>query len=65
MRIFLPALALLAVSSSAALAKPLAPGTAAPAFTLESSTGKPVKLADYRGKRVVLLAFFPKAFTGG
>jgi peroxiredoxin len=24
-----------------------------------------VKLADYRGKKTVVLAFFPKAFTGG
>jgi peroxiredoxin Q/BCP len=39
-------------------------GDAAPDFSLPASTGKHVKLADYVGKTVVL-AFFPKAFTGG
>lgn len=31
-----------------------APGSAAPAFTLTDTGGKPVQLADYRGKYVVL-----------
>jgi peroxiredoxin len=39
-------------------------GDMAPAFTLPSTTGKPVSLAELRGKTVVL-AFFPAAFTGG
>ena len=39
-------------------------GTAAPAFTLMSNEGKPVNLADYRGKWVVLY-FYPKDFTSG
>jgi len=39
-------------------------GDPAPAFTLPSTTGKPVSLAELRGKTVVL-AFFPAAFTGG
>ena len=39
-------------------------GDAAPNFSLPASTGKNVKLSDYLGKTVVL-AFFPKAFTGG
>jgi thioredoxin-dependent peroxiredoxin len=43
----------------------LAVGDAAPDFTLSASTGKSVKLSDYLGKRKVVLAFFPKAFTGG
>jgi len=54
----------LAALASPALAKRPDAGAPAPAFTLESSTGKPIKLADYRG-RTVVLAFFPKAFTGG
>jgi peroxiredoxin len=40
-------------------------GDEAPDFTLPSSTGKPIKLSDFRGKKAVVLAFFPAAFTGG
>jgi peroxiredoxin len=39
-------------------------GDAAPAFALMGSDGKVHKLSDYKGKTVVL-AWFPKAFTGG
>ncbi len=37
-------------------------GQPAPDFRLQSHTGKPVSLSDYRGKNVVL-AFFPLAWT--
>jgi peroxiredoxin len=40
-------------------------GDAAPDFTLSSSTGKPITLSDFHGKKAVVLAFFPAAFTGG
>ena len=40
-------------------------GDVAPAFDLQGSDGKTYKLADFRGKRAVVLAWFPKAFTGG
>jgi len=39
-------------------------GDTAPAFALMGSDGKTHKLSDYTGKTVVL-AWFPKAFTGG
>jgi peroxiredoxin Q/BCP len=39
-------------------------GDTAPNFTLAGSDGKTHKLSDYKGKAVVL-AWFPKAFTGG
>jgi cytochrome oxidase Cu insertion factor (SCO1/SenC/PrrC family) len=39
-------------------------GEMAPDFALPGSDGKVHKLSDYRGKTVVL-AWFPKAFTGG
>ena len=39
-------------------------GDVAPEFALMGSDGKVHKLSDYRGKTVVL-AWFPKAFTGG
>jgi len=40
-------------------------GDQAPDFTLPANDGKPVKLSDFRGKKNVVLAFFPAAFTGG
>lgn len=40
-------------------------GEAAPAFSLPGSDGKTHSLADYKGKSAVVLAWFPKAFTGG
>ncbi len=40
-------------------------GDQAPDFTLPSTDGKKVTLAEFRGKKNVVLAFFPAAFTGG
>ena len=40
-------------------------GDQAPAFNLPGSDGKSHRLADYKGKSAVVLAWFPKAFTGG
>ena len=42
----------------------LKPGDAAPNFTLPASDGHTYTLADLKG-RTVVLAWFPKAFTGG
>ena len=39
-------------------------GNIAPEFTAESTSGKDVSLSSFRGRRNVLLAFFPLAFTG-
>jgi len=39
-------------------------GDQAPDFALQGSDGKVHKLSDYQGK-VVIVAWFPKAFTGG
>lgn len=38
---------------------------AAPDFTLPSTGGKTVTLSEFRGKKNVVLAFYPAAFTGG
>lgn len=40
-------------------------GDMAPAFSLPGSDGKTHALADHKGKQAVVLAWFPKAFTGG
>lgn len=40
-------------------------GDKAPDFTLPSTQGAAVHLADVIGKGTVVLAFFPAAFTGG
>ena len=42
----------------------LSPGDAAPDFTLPDADGKPVSLAEYRGRRVVVY-FYPAASTPG
>ena len=64
MKRILSLLAALAVVAPAALAQ-LKPGDAAPEFSLPGTDGKTHKLSEYRGKRGVVLAWFPKAFTGG
>lgn len=62
-------LALLSVTSLAQT--PAAPSThlkvgdKAPEFELGDTTGNKVKLADFRGKKNVVLAFYVLAFTGG
>jgi peroxiredoxin Q/BCP len=40
-------------------------GDMAPAFSAPGSDGKTHTLAESRGKQAVVLAWFPKAFTGG
>jgi hypothetical protein len=41
-------------------------GDTAPDFSLPNTAGKePIKLSNYRGKKTVVLNFFPAAFTGG
>jgi peroxiredoxin Q/BCP len=40
-------------------------GDIAPEFTLPGSDGKTHSLSDHVGKRAVVIAWFPKAFTGG
>ena len=40
-------------------------GNMAPAFTLKNQDGQKVSLKDFRGKKNVLLYFYPKAMTPG
>jgi thioredoxin-dependent peroxiredoxin len=43
----------------------LQPGDAAPDFTLAASDGRTYTLSQFTGRQGVVLAWFPKAFTGG
>jgi peroxiredoxin Q/BCP len=61
-------LGLAAVAAAALQPQPgaeLKPGDPAPAFSLPGSDGKTYNLSDFKGKQVVVLAWYPKAFTGG
>ena len=56
--------ALAAFGADGVTAAELEAGDDAPPFDLPGSDGKTHSLADYEG-RTVVLAWFPKAFTGG
>lgn len=45
--------------------KTLKVGDAAPAFTLSNQDGNPISLSDYKGKKSVVLYFYPKDETPG
>ncbi len=51
-----------AANSFAAMPKT---GEVAPPFEGQDQDGKTVKLADFAGRKIVLLYFYPKDFTGG
>ena len=40
-------------------------GEEAPAFSLKGSDGKTYELSAFRGQKAVVVAWYPKAFTGG
>ena len=52
--VFTRTLVALACAAAMSIAGAQTPGAAAPDFTIANAAGKPVKLADYRGKFVVL-----------
>ena len=52
-----------ALSSQFALA--LEEGEKAPDFQLQASDGMTYSLSQFIGEKPVVIAFFPKAFTGG
>ena len=53
------------LAGGAASAQTLKVGDSAPDFSLQGSDGKTYKLSDFKGKQAVVVAWFPKAFTGG
>ena len=56
---------LLTLTWGQSLAADLKQGDMAPDFSLPGSDGKTYSLKQFNGKQVVVLAWFPKAFTGG
>ena len=59
------ALVLAAPAAAQDEAEGLAVGDTAPDFSLKGSDGETYSLAQFKGEKPVILAFFPKAFTGG
>ncbi len=53
------------MAAGTARAEGLKAGDDAPAFELPGSDGKTYKLADFKGRQAVVIAWYPKAFTGG
>jgi len=73
---FLTTAALVAIAAATALAQAPATSTTtttaelkvgdqAPDFSLQASDGKTYKLSDFKGKKAVVVAWFPKALTAG
>ena len=55
----------LGLLTCSALQAELKVGDKAPDFELKGSDGKTYKLSQFKGKEVVVVAWYPKAFTGG
>jgi peroxiredoxin Q/BCP len=56
---------LVVAAGALAPAAELAVGDKAPEFSLAGSDGKTYTLSQFKGKKAVVLAWFPKAFTSG
>src|SRR5258708_734912 len=54
-----------AAGGGAAPAVELKVGDKAPSFKLQGTDGKTHQLSDYVGKKAIVIAWFPAAFTGG
>ena len=66
LKVLILAVALICATGwTSAQAAELKEGDAAPEFTLPGSDGKTYSLSSFKGKQVVVLAWYPKAFTGG
>ncbi len=53
------------LACAAAAGTELKVGDKAPDFSLTGSDGKTYTLSQFKGKQPVVIAWFPKAFTGG
>ena len=63
-RVLLPFLVAVVVLGSQ-FAAALEVGDKAPDFSLQGSDGETYTLSQFAGDKPVVIAFFPKAFTGG
>jgi len=63
-RVLLSSLAVLLVLASP-IAAALEVGDKAPEFSLQASDGNTYTMSQFLGEKPVVIAFFPKAFTGG
>ncbi len=61
----LAAVAVLVFAATSAFADAPEVGDKAPEFKLQGSDGEEYALSDFAGKKMVVLAWFPKAFTRG
>jgi len=59
------ALAMSLLVAGSAVAQDLKVGDKAPDFSMKGSDGKTYKLSEFQGKQAVIIAWYPKAFTGG
>src|SRR5712691_4451597 len=66
MRVLLMASLVLGLATAAmAQTADLKVGDQAPNFKLQATDGKTYQLSDFKGKKAVVVAWFPKAFTQG
>jgi peroxiredoxin Q/BCP len=67
MRAFFPAIGVAALMGAGLMAQgvELKVGDTPPDFSLQATDGKTYKLSDFKDKKAVVLAWFPKAFTSG
>jgi peroxiredoxin Q/BCP len=59
------ALALLTMTATTIVAAELKVGDPCPGFSMQGSDGKTYTLNDFKGSKPFVIAWFPKAFTGG
>ena len=65
LRTLLLGLSVAALLGSQSFGAELKKGDKAPDFELKGTDGKTYKLSDFKGKKAVLIAWYPKALTGG
>lgn len=65
-KLFATTLAMASLMLTAGLAQAeVSVGDNAPEFKMVGSDGKTYTNADFKGKKAVVIAWYPKAFTGG